>query len=78
MYKLEHVARRTNLASHALGGLTCLIISLAAALAIWTYPYAGPDLRTEFYMVLVPGGALGVVFSLWGVCDLRAGKKRTW
>jgi 4-amino-4-deoxy-L-arabinose transferase-like glycosyltransferase len=77
MDKLEHVARRTNLAL-LWGGLACLLFSVAAALAIWMHPSAGPDLRTEFCMVLVPGGALGVVFSLWGLCELRAGKKRAW
>ncbi|KZN20560.1 hypothetical protein A1D17_03195 [Pseudomonas fluorescens] len=77
MSKLEHVARRANL-TLLWGGLASLLISVAAALAIWTHPYTGPDLRTEFCMVVVPGGALGVVFFLWGLCELRAGKKRTW
>jgi hypothetical protein len=76
MDKLKHAARRTNFT--LLCGLTCLLISVVAALSIWTYPSTGPDLRIEFCMLLVPGGALGVVFSLWGLFELRAGKKRSW
>lgn len=70
-------ARRANL-TLLWCGLACLLISVVGALAIWAYPYSGPDLRTEFCMVLVPSGVLGVVFSFWGFCELRAGKKRNW
>lgn len=72
MGKPEHAERRANL-SLLWSGLACLLISLLAALAVWTHPYAGPDLRTEFCMMLVPGAVLGVVLSLWGTCELRAG-----
>ncbi|KZN20511.1 MULTISPECIES: hypothetical protein [Pseudomonas] len=77
MSELQRVARRANL-TLLWGGLACLLISVAAAFGIWTYPYTGPDLRTEFCMVLVPGFALGVIFPLWGFCELRAAKKRNW
>lgn len=77
MSQLKHAVRRTNLML-VWGGLAGLLVSIAAALAIWTHPYAGPDLRTEFCMVLVPGAGLGASFLLWGLCELRAAKKRNW
>jgi hypothetical protein len=77
MAKLEQVARRSSLTS-LWCGLVCLIFTIAAALAIWMYPFGGPDLRTDFIKFLMPGGALGVTFTLLGVCELRAGKHMTW
>ncbi|MGE8063771.1 hypothetical protein [Pseudomonas sp. NPDC089569] len=77
MSELKHVERRTNL-MFLWGGLACVFISIAGALAIWTYPFAGPDLRTEFCVVLVPGGGLGVVVFVLGFCGLRVAKKRNW
>ena len=59
MAQLEQVARRSSLTS-LWCGLACLIFTVAAALVIWMYPFGGPDLRTDFIMFLMPGGALGV------------------
>lgn len=77
MENLKDVARRANLAL-LWGGIACLIISVAASIAIWMHPYAGPDVSTGFYMMLLPGGALGVVFCIWGLCEMKAEKKRSW
>lgn len=77
MHKFEQAARRSSLTS-LWCGLASLIFTVAAALAIWLYPFTGPDLRTDFILFLVPSGALGVAFSLSGVCELRAGKHRAW
>lgn len=77
MNNLKEVNRRTNVAL-VWGGLFCLLLSVAVAVAIWTQPFSGPDLRTEFIMPLIPGVIIGVVFSLWGFFELQAGKKRDW
>jgi len=77
MSELEQAERRSSLTS-LWCGLACLIITAVVALAIWLYPFTGPDLRTDFILFLVPGGALGVAFTLSGVFELRAGKNRAW
>lgn len=77
MGKREYVGRRTNLAM-LWHGLACLLITVTTAMAIWMYPHSGPDLRSEFLMFLVPGSALGVTFTLFGMCELMAGKNKVW
>lgn len=77
MTELQQAARRSSLTS-LWCGLASLIFTVAAALAIWLYPFTGPDLRTDFVLLLVPGGALGIAFTLSGVCELRAAKHRAW
>lgn len=77
MNELEKAARRSSLTS-LWCGLACLIITTAVALAIWLYPFTGPDLRSYFVLFLVPGGAWGVALTLGGVCELRAGRHRAW
>jgi hypothetical protein len=54
MTELQRVARRTNL-MWVWGGLANLLIAVAGMLAIWVYPFVGPDLRSEFCSLLVPG-----------------------
>lgn len=73
MNELERVVHRSNLIM-LICGLVCLIGSASSAVAIWAHPYSGPDLRSEFCLLLMPGFGLGVVFTLWGACELRASK----
>lgn len=75
MNKANHATRRTNL-NVLLSGLVCLVISLAVVLLIWTHPYSGPDLRSEFSMFMAPVFVLGVSLSLWGICLMRASRKQ--
>lgn len=77
MTELQRVARRTNL-MWVWGGLANLLIALAGALAIWVYPFVGPDLRSEFYALLLPVGGFGLAATLVGLHELRAAKKRDW
>lgn len=77
MNELEKAERRSSLTS-LWCGLACLIITAVVAFAIWLYPFTGPDLRTDFILFLVPGGALGLAFTLSGVCELRAARHRAW
>lgn len=77
MTELQRVARRTNL-MWFWGGLANLLIALAGALAIWVYPFMGPDLRSEFCALLVPVGGFGLAALLVGWHELRAAKKRDW
>ncbi|QVN05623.1 hypothetical protein JYG35_18500 [Pseudomonas rhodesiae] len=77
MTELQRVARRTNLI-WVWGGLANLLIALAGALAIWIYPFVGPDLRSTFCAFLVPVGGIGLAATLVGLHELRAAKKRDW
>lgn len=77
MTELQRVARRSNLI-WVWGGLANLLIALAGALAIWVYPFVGPDLRSEFCALLVAVGGFGLTATLIGVRELRAAKKRDW
>lgn len=77
MTELQRVARRTNL-MWFWGGLAILLIALAGSLAIWVYPFVGPDMRTTFCAFLVPSGGFGLAATLMGLHDLRAAKKRDW
>lgn len=77
MTELQRVARRSSLI-WAWGGLANLLIALAGALAIWAYPFVGPDLRSEFCALLVPFGGLGLAATLVGWYELRVAKKRDW
>lgn len=77
MTELQRVARRTNL-MWVWGGLAILLIALAGALAIWVYPFMGPDLRSEFCAFMVPFGGFGLAVMLVGLHELRAAKKRDW
>lgn len=77
MGHLKKQEQRTNLAMVWVG-IACLLISAAGALGIWFYPHTGPDMRREFCMVLVPGWGIGVTFTLLGMYELRALKKRAW
>lgn len=76
MTELQRVARRTNL-MWVWGGLANLLIALAGALAIWVYPFVGPDLRSEFGALLVPFGGLGLAAMLIGLYELKAARKRS-
>ena len=51
------------------------LFQLAAAVGIWSYTNAGPDLRTEFCKVLLPSVALRVIFTLWWFCELKRTRK---
>lgn len=75
MNELERVTHRSNLVT-LICGLIGLISSVSAAVGIWIYPYSGPDVRSEFCLLLIPGFALGVVCTVWGAWDLRASKKK--
>lgn len=77
MTELQRVARRTNLFS-VWCGLATLLIALAGALAIWMYPFGGPDLRSVFCALLVPSGGLGLAATLVGLHEMRVAKKREW
>lgn len=77
MNNLKELNRRANVGLFW-GGLVCLFLSVAAAVAIWTLPFSGPDLRTEFIMSVVPGALIGIVFSVWGLCELKSARKRDW
>lgn len=77
MTELQRVARRTNL-MWVWGGLANLLIALAGALAIWVYPFVGPDLRSEFYALVVPVACFGLALTLVGLYELRAAKKKDW
>lgn len=75
MNNLKEVNRRANVVLFW-GGLFCLLLSVAVAVAIWTQPFSGPDLRTESIKPLVPAVIIGVVFSLWGFFELKPQKDR--
>jgi hypothetical protein len=75
MDKANRATRRTNL-NLLLSGLGCLVISLAVVILVWTHPYSGPDLRSEFSMFMAPVFVLGVSLSLWGGCSMRASRKQ--
>lgn len=75
MNNLERAAHRANLGL-LLSGLVCLTICSAIALSIWTDLYSGPDLRSEFILMLVPFFALGAALAIWGTCELGASKTK--
>ncbi|WP_312271580.1 hypothetical protein [Pseudomonas sp.] len=77
MTELQRVARRTNL-MWVWGGLANLLIALAGTLAIWVYPFEGPNLRSEICALLVPVGGFWLAATLVGLHELRAAKKRDW
>lgn len=73
--ELERATYRSNMIM-LICGLVCSIGSAITAAAIWALPYPGPDLRSLFCLFLVPGSLLGVGFTLWGACGVRAAKKK--